>query len=505
MPMVPLIGFAPDVDPTTPGAIVDCTSMIPSTRGMAAAESNVATSYPALADAVQGASLLVRLDGSVRFIVGTQSQLQEGIAGAWANVSRAGGYSAGEARWRMSQFGNDTLAANKSCVLQRSTGGTFADLVAPKCAFIEVVGGQALAANVDDTGSGLGTAYGDQPNAWWCSALNDCTLWLPSISTQAGRGLLVEAPGPITGWKRLGPYICAYKERALFLGRYVGANQGIWAFDLIPGDIGCASHEAIVNIGTAHFFVGPDDFYMFDGSRPVSIGAPLRKWFFARLSTKFRYKIAGLHDRANGRVWWFYPSSASSLGALDSAVVYDYRTQRWGVADRAVDMPVEVVLDGITYGNLGTLYSTYGSLPALSYGSPFWVSNAPIPAVIASDHKPYTLSGIPGAWSFKTGLQGDDTDVALVTRVNPRWITRPSSATLTNYYTMDEGVMVTTGVPITMSANSGQFDLLRAARWHQFVIAAVALIAVQHAHHRALAGQWQHDEYAGPDLLGIPG
>ena len=31
--------------------------------------------------------------------------------------------------------------------------------------------------------------------------------------------------------------------------------------------------------------------------------------------------------------------------------------------------------------------------------------------------------------------------------------------------------MVTTGVPIAMSANSGRFDVLRSARWHQFEFA----------------------------------
>lgn len=39
---------------------------------------------------------------------------------------------------------------------------------------------------------------------------------------------------------------------------------------------------------------------------------------------------------------------------------------------------------------------------------------------------------------------------------------------MTSLYTMDEGLMTTTGVPIAMSANSGRFDVLRAARWHAF-------------------------------------
>lgn len=468
MQMVPLIGFAPDVEATTPGAVIACEQFIPSPRGMKAAEAFVATGYPALAAAAQGAAVLTRLDGTTRFFACTAAAIYEGSANAWTDRSRVGAYSAGDARWSLAQFGNDSLAANKTCVLQRSTATVFSDLVAPKCGLIEVIGGQVLAANVDDTGAGLGTTYGDRPNAWWCSALNDCTSWATSIATQAATGLIVEAPGPIKALKRLGGVAIAYKADSMFIGRYVGAQQGVWAWEQIPGEIGCSSNEAVISIGTAHLFVGPDDFYLYDGSRPVPIGAPLRKWFFARLNRKFQHKIAGLHDASNGLIWWFYPSSASQLGALDSAVVYDYRTQRWGTADRAIDMPVQIVQDGATYGTLGTLFATYADLPTIAYGSPFWQSGKPVPGVINSDHRPCTLSGVPGAWSFTTGLLGDDQSVSLITRVNPRWVKRPTAATMTPSWTMDEGHMVADGLPVVMSDNSGRFDMLRAARWHQF-------------------------------------
>lgn len=467
MPMQPLLGFTPDVEATTPGAVVDCAQFIPSLKGMKAAPSNTATAFPALSEAAQGAALLVRLDGSVRFFAAGPTKIQEGIAGAWSNVSRGLGYSVGANRWRFAQFGNDSLAANKSAVLQRSTGAAFADLVAPKSSFCEVVAGFVILADCNDSGSGVGTAFGDQPNRWWCSAINDVTSWSPSLATQCASGLLVDAPGPIRGLRRLGANVVVYKDNSIFIGTYVGAQAGVWRFDLVPGDIGCASNEAVVNIGTAHLFIGDDDFYAFDGSRPVPIGAPVRQWFFNRLDKTLRYTIAGMYDKTSGLVWWFYPSTASQ-GKLDSAIVYDPRTSRWGTADRNVELPIQIVLDGITYDNLGSFYSTYEDLPNVAYDSPFWVAKSPVPAVIGTDHRPYTLAGAPGAWSFKTGLYGDDQAVSLVKRVNPRWVTRPPAANMTSLFTMDEGIMTTTGVPIAMSANSGRFDILRSARWHAF-------------------------------------
>ena len=86
---------------------------------------------------------------------------------------------------------------------------------------------------------------------------------------------------------------------------------------------------------------------------------------------------------------------------------------------------------------------------------------------------------------FKTGLFGDDQAVQLVTR-QPALVTRPPEARMTSLYTMDEGLMTTTGVPIAMSANSGRFDVLRAARWHAFQLRRqrIGEIVGDH-HHRA--------------------
>jgi len=466
MPLVPLIGFAPDVDPSTPGAMVECANMVPTLRGMRSVPSNVATAYPASAEAVTGAALLQKLDASVRFFIGGASMLQEGSGGVWANVSRGLGYTAGTVRWRFAQFGNDSLAANKSCQLQRSTGASFANLTAPKASLVEVASGFVMLADCDDTAMGLGTAFGDQADRWWCSAINDDATWAPSLSVQCASGRLVDAPGPIRALRRLGPNLVAYKDRALFVGTYVGAQSGVWQWTLIPGDIGCSSQEAVVNIGTAHLFIGETDIYAFDGSRPVPIGAPLRQWFFARLNRSYQYQIAAMHDRVNSLVYWFYPSTGSASGALDEAIVYNYRAQKWGVITRSIELPIELVLGGITYDTLGTLYSTYDALPAIPYDSPFWIANSPVPALIGTDHKPYTVGGAAGSWSFAGNLYGDEQVISLVSRANVRWLSKPAAASLVHRYGMGESDALTSSAAVAMGS-AGRFDLLRSARWHQ--------------------------------------
>lgn len=471
MPTTPTIGFAPDLDRTTPGILTDCTNLIPSTLGMQAAPSSVATDYAALTEAVTGAALTVQLDGTTRFVAGSASYLKEGSGGSWTDVSRGGGYTASDLAWRFAQFGSSMLAANKSCKLQRSTssGGAFADLTAPKASFVTVIDGFAVVADWDDTGMGLGTTYGDSPNGWWCSAYNDITSWTPSVATQSARGFLVSVPGPITGLRRLGANLVAYKAGGLITGTYVGASGGVIQWTPVKKAVGCASNEAVVDTGTFHLFPGSNDFYLFDGNEPIEIGQNVRAWFFDQLNPSYAYNIKALHDIYSGHVWWFYPGP-NSAGELDSAIVYDYRRQRWGVADRSIEAPVEIVLDGITYGTIDSYFATYGDLPDIPYGSPFWSAGRPVPALFGTDHVPYTISGSPGAWAFTTGIVGDDSNVSMLSRVRVHWVTRPSSATLKNYRAMDAGDSFVLHGTRSMNTTRGMFPVRSSANWHQFAL-----------------------------------
>lgn len=468
--LIPLAGYAPDVDPYQPGVLVDCANWIPSIKGMKAAPSAQAGSYGSVGAAVTGAALCQKLDGSFRSFAGTAEKLWEAVGGAWIDVSRGSSYLAGEARWHFEVFGNTALAANKSCPLQFSNVGAFADIVAPRANCIAVTRGFVMLADCDDTGTGIGTAFGDQPNRWWCSPIFDATgSWVPSIATQANTGLLVDYPGPIRAVKALGENFIAYQDKGMMIGRYVGPPT-VWQWQGIAGGIGCLSPDGVVSNGRAHFFIGFDDFYMYDGTRPVGIGGPIREAFFNALDKRGAYKIQALHDQLNGTVTWYYPSNSGNPNSIcDSAVVYNYRSNRWGVADLSVEAVSEYVNGGITYDNLGSLYSTYDDLPNISYDSPFWVADNPVQAVFQLDHRPYTLTGTPGVWSFRWGTLGDDQEVITVTRVNPRWQIRPASCNLTPYWTMNEGGMLTQG-PVVPMGSRGRFDYQRAARWHSIML-----------------------------------
>ena len=469
--------FLPDAPESTPD-VLTAVEAVPTLRGYAGSPTAVSGGYSALAATATGAALAFKLDGSTRVFAGTQAALYEGSGGVWTDRSRAGSYTTGDVRWSFAQFGDTTLAINKATVLQSSTTGAFADVAnAPKAACMETVGGFVMLANCDDTGSGLGTGYGDQGNRWWCSQIFNATgTWNPAPSTQATSGLLVSSPGKIIGLKRLGEQVVAYKNRAIHVGQYSGPPD-VFTWALVPGEIGAWSNESVVSIGTAHLFIGYENVYRFDGSRPVEIGTGIREWFFSRLNKSYAYLIAGIHDRNTSTVWWWYPSGSSTV--LDSVLVYNYAADTWGALTDMTALassgtvqtvlPIQTVQAQITYDtlytSLGISNPTYDQMPAISYDSPFWQSGAPVLAVLRNDQLLYTLTGSSSSSSITTGFWGDQERYSFCDRVRAKFRTKPTGATLTPYAVTELGASTATN---SSTLNGDRFDVMQMARWHKF-------------------------------------
>jgi len=466
-----LFGYAPDADPTTPGVMTNCAAIIPTLRGFKAAPSAVTQVTSALAAACKGAAVCRKLDDSSRLFAGSATKLYENSGSSWTDRTRASGGDYAlptDGRWRFAQYGDVSLAVNKADILQATTTGAFANAAAnaPKASIVEVVGQFVFLLDVNDQAA-IGP-YGDNQHRWWCSKKGDYTVWTPTIASECTTGVLTSTPGKIRAGKRFGDHLVAYKHRSMYLGVYVGA-PAVWDFRLVPGEAGAVCHEAVVNVGTTsnprHVFMGFDDFYSFDGSRPVSIAENwVKQTVFNELNKQYAESSMALRDPINNLVYFFYPVGGSTTP--DKCVVYNERTGKWGRDDRTVEAVVEYISAGVTYDDLGTLYSTYADLPNVSYDGSFWTSGFPTPAVFNTSHYLQTLNGTPGSSSITTGDIGDDDVETLVRRVKPRYLTAPSTASMVNYYRQNLGDSLTTDA--TTSQASSRFDVLREARWHRF-------------------------------------
>lgn len=456
--MIPFVGFLPDADEHMAGVLTDCEMMLPSMKGYKGAPSFVSVT-DALAAECRGAAYVVKLDNSTRLFAGTQTKLYELSDTAWGDVSRVGDYvGAADSVWRYAQFGDVTLAVNGTDEFQYSNGsGDFADLSgAPKAAVIETIAGFVMVGNYND-GSSV-------PDGIKWSAYLDYSDWAPDLATQAGDLRLLDTPGEVRGLKRLGQYAVAYKEQSMYLG-VNNEPPVLWGFTLVSGEIGAVSHESVVSIETAHFFISRTDIFMFDGARPVPIGDGIREWFFSDVNSDYISKVRGIHDKNNAQILWYYPSTQSS-GELDSCIVYNYRTRKWGRANRTIEVPLEYLTGALTYAGLEAAYPTYDVIPSVSYGSPFWTTSSQNMAVFNNSHVLGTLNGGSTASSVTTGAIGDDAQMTMISRVQPRLLNDPDSGSMTNYYRLTDGATYTTDTTSTLS--SGRFDVLREARWHKF-------------------------------------
>lgn len=459
--MIPLAGFSPDADVTTPGVITSCVNFVPYINGMEGGPSaSTPSDVPALAAECLGAAVVANLAGSRRIIAGTTANLYELSGGAWSAVSAVGGYKAtADFRWSFAQFGNATLAANKGDTIQRSTSGAFAAIAgAPKAEIIFSVGFQVMALNVDD-----GT---DKPDGWQCSAIYDDKDWTTNITTQANNGRLVATSGAIRAGARLGDYAVAYKDKSIYLGRYVGAPS-VWDWQQVSGgEAGCLGKEALCDIGGVHFFVGEDNLWLFDGTRPTPIGdGVVRQWFFDNSSAKYRYRSKCIFDRHNDRVWLFFPSTSAST--CDSALVYHTKSKKWGVSNRDVEAVLNYIGNGLTFDTWDDVGATFDTMPSIAFDSQFWLSGGQALAAINTSHQLQLLTGDSASSSFTTGDVGDDDAASLLTRVRMRYAPgfAPTSASVQVAAKMNSGDSFTAG-PIS-SMSDGKFDVMQEARWHR--------------------------------------
>jgi len=468
----PFTSYAPDGDPRTPGVIVDCSALVPSTRGFAGAPTPVATTLPALAAQCFGAASMRTTGDNTRIFAGSASKLYEGATSSWTDRTAVGGYSVTSSqRWRFAQFGDAMLAAAKSNIVQFiDSGTTFAAVTttAPKCGVIETVNNFVFGFDVSDQGALYDSA--DRPDGWWCAAKGGYGDWDPSVTTEAATGTLKETPGRITGARKFGYQIVAYKQNSMYVGTYVGQPQ-IWSFEQVPGDAGALSHEAIVNVGTSeepkHIFMGADNFYQFSGAqRPIPVGNPVREKVFGELNIAYAYAAIALHDRQNKLIYFWYPVASSNKP--DKCVVFHYPSGRWGRSDRQIEAVVDFVATGLTYGDLGTYYTTYADLPDAPYGTAFVIYTATVPALFDTSHQLSALTGTAASASITTGDSGDGINFATLSRVRPYFLSGPASATYSHFYRDGLPDALTAGYVASLS--SGRFDLSSSARWHRGVL-----------------------------------
>ena len=436
-----MLGFAPDIDQTTDGALRSVTNCLPTINGIKGAPTPVNTIW-ILDGSSRGCSTVEVLAGGEKKYLGQGNYLFRLDGNGLGLVGT--GLLTGTGRLLFTTFGNAVLACNGAdgVGLVASTGGMFAGISgSPAANIIESVGLFVMAFDYDD-----GTdAHAD---GWYSSALADYSDWTPSLSTWCETGRFLDTPGGVTAARRIGDGIIAYKKRAMYYGQFVGSGAIGWQWSQVATNIGCVGKDAVVNAGGVHYFVGADDIYLHDGSRPRSIGGSIKRWFFADSAPAHLSKVIAVHDRNDDHVYFWYCSNANATGTnagwFDTAIVYNMLTGQWG---RVTGL----------YQDVMTYHSGTDTLSVVG--------------VSGGDYRMQDLIGACNTASITTWDMGDDDRYSRLQKVRPRYLTSPASATATHYHKAAAGITYTTGSADTMVDH--KFNFGASDRWHKLKIDTV--------------------------------
>lgn len=455
IPQVPskirFLDFAPDIDPLTPGALLDLSNMYPSAKGIRTYPSLTRFSSNDLPDPCLGA-FSGPIGDNLVVLAGTTDALFYLDGAVWTDSGLTP--SAIVDRWRFDSYNNEIFAVN-GVNAYKYDGSTFG----------AVAGSPPAASIVQATPYALflvGTNSSD-----WIATLNPA-LWTPSVATETVTGTIRNGAGDLTAAHQLRGGIAFYKRNSLTFGQFSGPPF-YWDFgNGISRQIGAPGQEAVANLGDIHYFPGPDDFYSFDGSALQRVPNNLKEWFFANLNQTLDYLICARWDQQRSLIFWHFPSiNASPETALDSWICLNVRTGKW-TADRSaspLDVPIfsSVQTGQLTWAALVALYPTWDDWSFL-YGDLRSRAVDQTGIISAADHGLYFYNGIPGQAMFTTHDFGDRENLYQVTEIQPQYSIYPEDGATIQPLNQARRV----GTPVAGTARAitsvGTFDVNNTAR-----------------------------------------
>lgn len=427
--MNPLIGFAPDLDPTTPGAVIEGTGFVGSTRGIKGSPSwrKVASLYDR---AQYGAAVDALMVGGGDIFIATSTHViraQDTVTIQVTDVTPSG-YTGG-LHVSFKRFGAYIILAghaNSWHWLYGSASAFTAMSVAQSVSFPHY--------------SFYVRAY---QNEWFTSDIGDATDWTIGVGSQAQSGTFADSDGNFYEGESLGQYAVMYKSSAIWIGRYVGAPL-YWAWEKVPSGDGCTWPGSLLALKDAHYYFGEEDIYRYTLGRPESIGGPVKRWLFDTLyHGNYRARVA--YEPVNELIYWFVGGDTSEV--FTDVLTYHIPTARFGRDFSNAEAVVRTTLR----------WNESQAQPSLS----------PRIYMIRSGEL-FVADGAPGAASLTMAQYGNDDNDIQINRVRARFSSRPEIGGATHSVRdyLDGDVLSQK----TSTDPNGRYDFGMSGKWHQDVI-----------------------------------
>lgn len=384
-------------------------------------------------------SHLIIHDGTGAFTNITPTAYTAGVDTPESNVGFGGGYYGRESygvernpelgvtiqptTWTLDNYGENLIGvANFDKTLYEwtpSVGGLATAISnAPLCNGVVATAERFIFALGADSASG--------PNVRrvaWCDR-EDPTVWTPSTTNEAG-GIELATTGALVCGLRVRSRTLLLTTTDAHIAQYSGPPL-VYGFTQIGTNCGVISNRAACTAGSSAFWMGNDEFYVYNGSTVTQIPCEVKDYVFQSLNYNYRQRIVAIPNQKNNEVWWFYPSSNQTEN--DRYVAYDYAENIWiiGNLSRATGVDSGVFKNPIWITPTGDYYrheipgTTHGSETPYAETGPISLGNGDqvIRAIqVVPDDEPSGDLQL----TFKTRFypQGDETTNGPYTIANP--------------------------------------------------------------------------------------
>jgi hypothetical protein len=268
-------------------------------------------------------------------------------AGPWSRGTWGSGYTTGIGQqlrlWTNDNFGEDLIIAPRGGAMyywDATTGvaarsiplSTAADNAGFDGDFVPNATNQIIASSVQRFVIAFGANPYDPTNAntafdpllvrW--SDQENAYDWVPSALNQSGEQRLTNG-SYIMCAKNTRQEILVWTDAAIFSMQYLGPPY-VWGFTLLQDNISIMSPNAAITVNNVTYWMGKDKFFMYSG-RVETLPCSLRQFVFQNLNADQAWQCFAGSNEAYSEIWWFYPSTNSTV--VDSYVVYNYLDRVW--------------------------------------------------------------------------------------------------------------------------------------------------------------------------------
>ena len=148
--------------------------------------------------------------------------------------------------------------------------------------------------------------------------------WTPTQTNTAG-SLRLSQGSEIVAAVRTSRQILVFTDHSLHSVSFIGAPY-TFGTALLADNIRIAGPNTAISINDVVFWMGQENFYVFDG-RITPIPCSVRDYVFSDINRNQSFKFHAGSLASQSEVWWYYCTADST--EIDRYVIYNYANQTW--------------------------------------------------------------------------------------------------------------------------------------------------------------------------------